>query len=137
MSTPDRIGIRITSDALSLAEVDGLLRPAGDSSVGAVVLFTGVVRGQEPDGPIGHLDYEAYEAMALAESRRIAEEAITRWGLRAAVVHHRVGRVPVGEDSVIVGASAAHRAEAFEGARHLIDEVKARAAIWKTPPRRE
>jgi MoaE-MoaD fusion protein len=90
-----------------------------------VVTFSGVTRD------VPKLDYEAYEEMALASMREIAEAAVERHGLCAAAVEHRVGDVALSEPSVIVAASAPHRGEAFAGAREIIDEVKARAPIWK------
>jgi molybdopterin synthase catalytic subunit len=105
--------------------VDALCRFVRDPRAGAVVTFHGVTR------EVPRLDYEAYEEMALESMRAIAEAAVERHGLCAAAVEHRVGTVPLSEASVIVAASAPHRGEAFAGAREIIDEVKARAPIWK------
>jgi molybdopterin synthase catalytic subunit len=80
---------------------------------------------------ITHLEYEAYTGAVEAKLRLMVEEAAEKWPLIAAVVEHRVGRVEVGEVSVAVVVSSAHRAEAFAAARHLIEELKARAPIWK------
>jgi molybdopterin synthase catalytic subunit len=96
-----------------------------DPRAGAVVCFEGVTREVEA------LDYEAYVEMALARLRSIGEEEAERHGLCAVALVHRTGTVPLGEPSVIVAASAPHRAEAFAGARALIDRVKAEAPIWK------
>ncbi len=96
-----------------------------DPRAGAVVTFSGVTR------EVGHLDYEAYAEMAAARIDRIVAEAIERHGLCAAAAEHRVGRVPLGEPSVVVAASAPHRGEAFAGAREIIDRIKAEAPIWK------
>jgi MoaE-MoaD fusion protein len=96
-----------------------------DPRAGAVVTFSGVTR------EVSHLDYEAYEEMALERMRAIAGAAVERHGLCAAAVEHRVGRVPLSEPSVVVAASAPHRGEAFAGAREIIDELKAGAPIWK------
>ena len=105
-----------------LGDLSSLVR---DPRAGAVVTFSGVTR------EVDHLDYEAYEEMALAKMRAIAEAAVERHGLCAAAVEHRVGRVPLSEPSVVVAASAPHRGEAFAGAREIIDELKANAPIWK------
>jgi molybdopterin synthase catalytic subunit len=96
-----------------------------DARAGAVVTFLGVTRDVE------RLEYEAYAEMAEEEIRRIVEAAVERHGLCAAACEHRTGTVPLSEASVVVAASAAHRGEAFAGAREIIDEVKARAPIWK------
>jgi molybdopterin synthase catalytic subunit len=114
--------VAIREDALSL---DGLAERVRDPRAGAVVTFSGVTRD------VGWLDYEAYAEMALEQMQDIVAAAIDRHELCAAAAEHRIGRVPLGEPSVIVAASAAHRGEAFAGAREIIDEIKARAPIWK------
>ena len=96
-----------------------------DPRAGAVVTFAGVTRD------VDLLEYEAYAEMALEALREIVHGAIERHGLCAAAAEHRVGVVPLGEPSVLVAASAAHRGEAFAGAREMIDAIKARAPIWK------
>src|SRR6185503_12927802 len=92
---------------------------------GAIVCFEGVTR------EVPRLDYEAYAEMAEPRLRAIAAEEAARHGLTAVAVEHRTGTVALGEPSVIVAASAAHRGEAFAGARAVIDRVKAEAPIWK------
>ena len=114
--------VEVTGDPLDLAAVAASVR---DPRAGAVVVFEGVTRDVEA------LDYEAYVEMALAKLRAIGEEEAARHGLCAVALVHRTGRVPLSEPSVIVAASAAHRGEAFAGARALIDRVKAEAPIWK------
>jgi molybdopterin synthase catalytic subunit len=94
-------------------------------------LFLGSVRRGTEDGPVGWIDYSAYEEMAEAEFDRIAREARERWPGARVAARHRLGVVPVGEPSVAVAAAAAHRAEAFEVCRWVIDEVKRRLPIWK------
>ena len=116
------VHVAMRDDALDTAAVEARVR---DPRAGAVVTFSGVTR------EVDHLDYEAYEEMALEGMRRIAEAAVERHGLCAAAVEHRVGRVPLSEPSVVVAASAPHRGEAFAGAREIIDELKATAPIWK------
>ena len=112
----------VRAEALSLDDVVAAVR---DPRAGAVVTFTGVTRD------VTHLDYEAYAEMAEPAMRRIAETAVERHGLCAAAVEHRTGRVALSEASVVVAVSAPHRGEAFAGAREIIDEVKARAPVWK------
>jgi molybdopterin synthase catalytic subunit len=99
---------------------------------GGVAMFLGVVRDHAHDGRgVTGLSYEAHEAMALAEFAAIAGEAGERYpGLRLGIVH-RVGDLRIGEIAVAVCAASAHRAQAFDGCRYAIDELKARAPIWK------
>jgi MoaE-MoaD fusion protein len=114
--------VRVSSEPLLL---DALAERVRDPRAGAVVTFQGVTREVE------RLEYEAYAEMAEDRLATIAAEAVERHGLCAAAVEHRVGDVPLSEPSVIVAASAAHRGEAFAGAREIIDRVKAEAPIWK------
>jgi MoaE-MoaD fusion protein len=105
--------------------LDPLVEQVRDPRAGAVVTFSGVTR------EVPALEYEAYAEMAAPVIAGIVATAIERHGLCAAAAQHRVGAVPRSEPSVIVAASAPHRAEAFAGAREIIDEIKARAPIWK------
>ena len=114
--------VRVTGEPLDVAAVAAAVR---DPAAGAVVVFEGVTR------EVPELDYEAYTEMAEQRLRAIGEEVAAAHGLRAVALEHRTGTVPLSEPSVIVAASAAHRGEAFEGARALIDRVKAEAPIWK------
>jgi molybdopterin synthase catalytic subunit len=112
---------------------------------GAVVLFVGQTRespgtpapGEEAeaarfaDREVQELAYEAFEEMALAVIGQIVDEVEQRFGVRRVAVVHRTGVVPLGEASVVIGAAAPHRDAAFQAARYLIDELKARAPIWK------
>ncbi len=113
------------------AESDG---PGSDPEAGALVTFSGIVRETEGENKIPRLDYEHYAGMAEKEMEKLVREARERWPLRRAALAHRVGPVVVGEPSVIVAVSAGHRAEAFEAARFLIDELKKSVPIWKATP---
>lgn len=126
---PGRIEIRIQTEPIDVAREYAAL---SDPGAGGRVVFTGCVRGDEDGRAIDRLDYERYEGMAEKELRRIAEEAAKRWALIDARIVHRIGPVPVGEESVVVAVGSGHRAEAFEAARYLIDELKRRAPIWKS-----
>jgi molybdopterin synthase catalytic subunit len=118
----------LTRDAIDLAAVRARVAHA---SAGAVCVFEGTVRDHNEGRAVTLLEYEAYDKMVTAEMRRIADEIQRALpGVRLAATH-RVGPLSVGDTAVICAASAAHRAEAFEGARRLIDEVKARLPIWK------
>jgi molybdopterin converting factor subunit 1 len=116
------VHVRLTPEPLRL---DRLRERVSDPRAGAVVVFEGVTREVE------QLEYEAYEAMAKRTMVEIAAAAVEAHGLCAAAVEHRVGTVPLCEPSVIVAVSAPHRAEAFAGAREIIDRLKAQAPIWK------
>jgi len=113
---------RVTDEPLAL---DPLLERVRDPRAGAVVSFLGVTR------EVAELEYEAYAEMAQREIAEIVRIAIDHHGLCAAAAEHRVGTVALSEPSVAVAVSAPHRAEAFAGAREIIDEIKARAPIWK------
>jgi molybdopterin converting factor subunit 1 len=114
--------VRVTGEPLS---ADALSRLVGDPGAGAIVCFQGVTRS------VAMLDYEAYREMAEARIEAIAGECIDRHSLLGVAAEHRVGQVPLGEPAVVVAVSAAHRAEAFAGAREVIDRIKAEAPIWK------
>jgi molybdopterin synthase catalytic subunit len=101
-------------------------------AAGAVVLFLGTVRDHSAErrGVVA-LEYEAYTGVVEDSISSVVGETRGRWPLLAVAVAHRTGRLEVGETSVCVAVSAAHRSEAFEAARYLIDELKRRAPIWK------
>jgi molybdopterin synthase catalytic subunit len=118
--------------ALSDSPLDAARAAAAvaDPEHGGEVTFVGTTRREAGVREVEALWYEAYEELALSELGAIAREAATRWGARIALVH-RVGRVEVGEPSVIVSAAAPHRPAAFAACRYGIDELKRRAPIWK------
>ncbi len=113
---------RLTTEPLAL---DPLVELVRDPRAGAVVSFLGVTR------EVAELEYEAYAEMAERQMTEIVARAIERHGLCGAAVEHRVGTVPLSEASVAIAVSAPHRAEAFAGAREIIDEIKAQVPIWK------
>lgn len=117
-----QVHVRIAEEPISLEAVTALV---GRPSAGAVVSFQGTTRDVE------RLDYEAYREMAEERIATILNDCVEVHGLEAAAAEHRVGPVPLGEPSVIVAVSAAHREEAFGGAREAIDRIKAEAPIWK------
>jgi molybdopterin synthase catalytic subunit len=113
---------RVGGEPLSLERVTARV---GRPGAGAIVSFQGVTREVES------LDYEAYAEMAEDRIAAILTDCRVRHGLEAAAAEHRTGTVPLGEPSVIVAVAAAHRGEAFAGAREAIDRIKAEAPIWK------
>jgi molybdopterin converting factor subunit 1 len=124
--TARSVHVLVTGEPLSYARAR---QKVADPAAGAVVVFEGVTR------EVAALEYEAYVEMASRLITAILESCMSRHGLLAAVAEHRTGRVELGEPSVIVAVSAAHRAEAFAGAREAIDEIKAQAPIWKREER--
>jgi molybdopterin synthase catalytic subunit len=98
---------------------------------GAVCTFAGVVRDENDGRAVLHLEYEAFEEMALPLMEEIAAEARRRWPITAISIVHRLGRLEVGEPSVAVAVYSPHRAEAFEACRYAIDTLKATVPIWK------
>ena len=116
------IHARVTPEPLS---VEGLAGAVGRPGAGATVVFCGTTRTVE------RLEYEAYEEMAGERIAEILARCVAEHGLEAAAAEHRTGSVPLGEPSVVVAVSAAHREEAFAGARAAIDAIKAEAPVWK------
>jgi molybdopterin synthase catalytic subunit len=116
------IHVRLTCHPIAL---DSLLNRVRDAGAGAVVIFEGVTR------EVAQLEYEAYGDMAEAKISKIVSAAVDKHGLCGAAVEHRVGTVPLSEPSVVVAVSAPHRAQAFAGAREIIDRLKSEAPIWK------
>ena len=98
---------------------------------GAAVLFDGVVRNNTRGRQTLYLDYEAYEEMALNQMEELAEQAIAKFGVRDVALVHRLGRLELGETSVLIVVASAHRAAAFEACRWLIDTLKRTVPIWK------
>ncbi len=120
--------VELSSEPLALDRVISAVSHAG---AGAVVPFVGTVRDTNAGHAVTLLEYEAYPSLAVAEMRRILDEITSELpGVRVAV-HHRTGKLRVGETAVICAASAPHREEAFVACRLVIDRVKARVPIWK------
>lgn len=117
----------LTPDPLDLA---ALVAAVTLPEHGGIATFLGTTRREAALREVVAISYEAYEELALAEFGRIVEEAQARFGASLALAH-RVGRVDVGQPSVIVAASAPHRGEAFAACRYGIDELKAHAPLWK------
>jgi len=102
-----------------------------DPTAGGYTSFEGWVRNHNEGLAVRHLEYEAFEPLAIKEGERIVAEAITRFGIEHAACVHRIGDLAIGDMAVWVGVSARHRAEAFAACRYIIDEVKHRVPIWK------
>jgi molybdopterin synthase catalytic subunit len=126
-----RQSIRVTVGEAAIDPAE-LLDEVGRPDSGASVLFLGTVRdNSEGKQGVTHLEYEVYSEMVESKIGEIVDEAVARWPILDVVVAHRAGVVEVGEASVAVAVSSAHRTDAFEAARFVIDELKQRAPIWK------
>jgi molybdopterin synthase catalytic subunit len=120
--------IELRHDSLS---VDECLRAARVPGSGGIALFVGCVRDESEGKRVEHLEYEAYEPMAIDKLREVVQEACDRWPVQAIAVQHRLGRLEVGDDAVVIAVSCPHRAEAFDACRHVIDRIKEIVPIWK------
>ena len=116
----------------STLDVESLQRLVQSDRDGALVVFRGVVRRWSDDHrEIHYLDYECYSDMALSQLNIIASYALEAYVVDSIAVEHRIGRVAIGEDSVVVAVSSPHRAEAFDACRYVIDTLKQDVPIWK------
>ena len=118
----------ITREIIRTDEVVEALKRGED---GAVVVFEGIVRNQTRGRLTLYLDYEAYEKMALKEMETLAATALKQFQIRDVAIVHRLGRLEIGETSVLIVVASAHRAAAFEACRWLIDTLKRTVPIWK------
>lgn len=110
---------------------ESLVRTAKQGDDGAVVVFDGIVRNNSRGRQTLYLDYEAYEEMAMRQMGELAGDAVKRFGVRHVGIVHRLGRLQVGETSVLIIVASAHRAQAYEASRWLIDTLKRTVPIWK------
>jgi molybdopterin synthase catalytic subunit len=124
----EQLLVRLTDDPLDSSEA---LSFVADPGSGGTVLFSGTVRDTSDAGEVTELEYEAWDERALARMAAIGEEMFDGWPVRRVAILHRTGRLAVGQISVLVCCSAAHRAEAFEAARHGIERIKQDVPIWK------
>jgi molybdopterin synthase catalytic subunit len=118
----------ITSDPLDLPALVASVSAAGS---GAIATFLGLVRDHNQGRRVEHLVYEAYEPLAERALARIIDEAGRHWPTVTVAVHHRVGRLEIGEASVAIAAASPHRADAFAACRYVIERVKQIVPIWK------
>ena len=122
--TDQMIGAAVLDPAAVVAEV----ARSGD---GAVATFVGLVRDHNAGRTVLWLDYEAFAPLALKTFEQIAAEAAEKWPGARLAIHHRTGRVAIGEASVVIAAASPHRADAFAACRYAIERVKQIAPIWK------
>src|SRR5580765_210779 len=119
---------RLVPEPLDVAAV---LREVESPDAGALASFVGTVRRRSRDRDVLHLDYEAYEEMAEEMLARLGAELTERHGLTAVAIHHRLGRVEIGEPSVVIAVSAAHRGAALDACREAIETLKTSIPLWK------
>jgi molybdopterin synthase catalytic subunit len=112
-------------------DADRIVAAAKSGEDGAVVVFDGIVRNHSRGRRTLHLDYEAYEEMAVNQMRELGKKARERFGVRQVTMVHRLGRLEIGETSVLIVVASAHRSAAFEACRWLIDTIKQTVPIWK------
>jgi molybdopterin synthase catalytic subunit len=110
---------------------DGLISSVAYSGGGALVTFEGVVRDNARGKAVRYLEYEAYIEMAEARMQAIAADVRERWDITHVAIAHRLGRLEIGEASVIIVVASPHRAEAFDACRYIIDTLKTTVPIWK------
>jgi molybdopterin synthase catalytic subunit len=120
--------IEITDALIETAAIMDEMKAGTD---GAVCVFDGIVRDNTHGRKTLHLDYEAYREMALEQMRGLAHEAVTKFGVRDVALVHRLGRLAVGETSVLIVVASAHRGAAFDACWWLIDTLKKTVPIWK------
>ncbi|NUR77394.1 MAG: hypothetical protein HOQ28_14055 [Thermoleophilia bacterium] len=111
--------------------LDRVVDEVRDEEAGAIATFTGTTRVHSRGRTVTHLDYEAYEGMAEHVMEEIADSLNARYDLNAVAIHHRVGRVGIGETSVVIAVSAPHRHDALAACKDAIDELKERVPLWK------
>lgn len=122
--------VRLLDIRESPLQVDEVLAALGDAAAGGLTLFVGVVRDHDDDKPVTGLDYSAHPT-ALAALRQVADEVAAQYDVLAVAAVHRIGHLAIGDAAVIVATAAAHRGEAFDASRALIDRLKATVPIWK------
>jgi len=121
--------VAVTTGPLDSDRIVALV--ARDGGLGAVTTFSGLVRNHNQGRAVTHLEYEAYEPLAVKALEQIRDEATQQWSGVTLAVHHRIGRLEVGEASIVIAAAAAHRADAFAVCRYVIERVKQIVPIWK------
>ena len=119
---------RLSEEPLSL---DAVVREVQRDEAGAIATFTGTTRNRSRGRDVRFLDYDAYEGMAEATMRELAAELKRRYEVLDVAIHHRVGRVDIGEPSVMIAVSAPHRADALAACRDAIDTLKQTVPLWK------
>ncbi|MBW1887815.1 MAG: molybdenum cofactor biosynthesis protein MoaE [Deltaproteobacteria bacterium] len=118
----------ITTEPISIDEVSNRVN---NPAVGAVVSFSGIVRGTNAGRKVRYLEYETYPEMAELTLAQVADEIKEKWPIEEVAIVHRVGRQEIGETSVVIAISSGHRDNAFEAGRYAIDRIKEIVPVWK------
>ena len=122
---------RVTEEPLDPSAAADLVELVRRDEAGAVALFYGVVRNHNRGRRVLYLEYDAYPSMAVKKMREVAAELRSRWEITDVAISHRIGRLEVGETSLLVAVSAPHRREAFEACHHAVDRIKEIVPVWK------
>ncbi len=122
------IDIKLLTEPL---QAQACINYVASRNAGAIDLFIGTVRNNTKGKPVTRLEFEAYEPMAIAEMRKIAEQAQSRWPVEKMAFHHRTGSLQIGEIAVIIAVSTPHRQASFEACKFAIDTLKQTVPIWK------
>jgi len=119
--------IYITSDPLDDASITDIV---SDNAHGATVIFQGITRNNTGNREVLFLEYEAYAPMAEKTLNQVRDEILSKWDVKIAI-HHRIGRVDIGQTSLLVAVGSAHREAAFEACKYSVDRIKEIVPIWK------
>ena len=123
--------VPITAITIAALDVGALVRSVDVTGTGALTTFVGLVRDHNLGRRVLHLEYEAYEPLARRGLELIIEEAREHWPAVRMVIHHRIGRMEIGDASVVIVAASPHRADAFAASRYAIERIKQIVPIWK------
>ena len=123
--------VPLTAITTAPLDTEALVGALDTTGIGAVTTFIGLVRGHNLGRRVLHLEYEAYEALAVKGLDRIVSESLEKWPSVRVAIHHRIGRMEIGEASVVIAAASPHRADGFAAARYAIERIKQIVPIWK------
>ena len=123
--------VPLTAITMAPLDTEALVGALDTTGIGAVTTFIGLVRGHNLGRRVLHLEYEAYETLAVKGLDRIVSESLEKWPSARVAIHHRIGRMEIGEASVVIAAASPHRADGFAAARYATERIKQIAPIWK------
>lgn len=123
--------VPLTAITTTTLDTEALVRALDTTGIGAVTTFIGLVRDHNLGRRVLHLEYEAYEALAVKGLDRIVSESLEQWPSVRIAIHHRLGRMEIGDASVAIAAASPHRGEAFAASRYAIERIKQIVPIWK------
>lgn len=123
--------VPLTAITTAPLDTEALVGALDTTGIGAVTTFIGLVRGHNLGRRVLHLEYEAYETLAVKGLDRIVSESLEKWPSVRVAIHHRIGRMEIGEASVVIAAASPHRADAFAASRYAIERIKQIVPIWK------